>query len=122
MNATRHRLPHSTTCRAGMCYDPEYSILTEQYNSGPTNQPGKPPSEGVSLSWRSNHEHSPINTHNQGRALALPLKRVAQRRTTKRLRHTAQLVVRPHNQHRIHDGQEWSVLGHSLPTSQSGQE
>lgn len=34
----------------------------------------------------------------------------------------AQLVERPHNQHRIHDGQDWLEQSHSLPTSQSGQE
>lgn len=84
------------------------------------NQHAKPPFEGVLLSWRSDHETALKDR--QGRALALPLKRTTQRRTTKRLGHTASLAVMPHNQNRIHDGQEWPALGHSLPTSQSGQE
>lgn len=52
----------------------------------------------------------------------VPLKRVAQWCTTKLFGYMAQLVDRPHNQHRIHDGQEWLEQSHSLPTSQSGQE
>lgn len=86
----------------------------------PANQPAKPPFEGVLSSWRLDHETA-LN-YRQGRALALPSKRVARWSKTKRLRHMAQLVARPHNQNRIHDGQDWSYLGHSLPTSQSGQE
>jgi hypothetical protein len=102
------------TCRTS-------SALGMSINYRPANRPAKPPFEGVTSSWRSDHEHSP-NTHNQGRALALPLKRATQRRTIKRLSHTALLAEMPHNQNRIHDGQEWSSLGHSLPTNQSGQE
>lgn len=118
MNATRHRLPHSMTCRVDMLTC-QASLLTAQSNAGPTNQPDKPPSEGVTLSWRSDHETA-LNT--QGRVLDLPLKRVTQRRTIKELRRMALLAEMPHNQHRIHDGQDWPELGHSLPTSQSGQE
>ena len=120
MKATRHRLPHTMTCRVDMLTC-QASLLTTQYNVGPTNQPDKPPSEGVLSAWRLDHAHSP-KSHNQGRFLALPLKRVTQRRTIKRLGYMALLAEMPHNQNRIHDGQEWSSLGHSLPTSQSGQE
>jgi hypothetical protein len=120
MIATRHRLPHSTTCRRDYVIVPSNQILTTQYNVGPTNQPGKPPFEGVTSSWRLDHETA--LKHTQGRVLDLPLKRVTQRRTIKELRHTALLAEMPHNQNRTHDGQEWTLLGHSLPTSQSGQE
>lgn len=120
MIATRHRLPHSMTCRRDHVIVPSNQILTEQYNSGPTHQPDKPPSEGVTLAWRS--DHATALKHTQGRVLDLPLKRVTQRRTIKELRRMALLAEMPHNQHRIHDGQEWPELGHSLPTSQSGQE
>jgi hypothetical protein len=79
----------------------------------PTNQPAKPPSEGVLLSWRSDHETA--LSHTQGRDLPSPLKRTTQRRKAKRLSYKASLAVMPHNQNRIHDGQEWPELGHSLP-------
>jgi hypothetical protein len=85
-----------------------------------TNHHAKPAFEAAQLSWRSDHETA-LN-HTQGRVLDLPLKRVTQRRTIQELRRKALLAEMPHNQHRIHDGQEWSELGHSLPTSQSGQE
>jgi hypothetical protein len=120
MIATRHRLPHSMTCRWNYVIVPSNQILTTKYNVGPTNQSAKPPSEGVTSSWRSDHETALKDR--QGRALALPSKRVARWRMTKRLSHMAQLVERPHNQNRIHDGQDWPELGHSLPTNQSGQE
>jgi hypothetical protein len=84
------------------------------------NQDAKPPFEGVLSSWRLNHETALKDI--QGRALALPLTRTTQRRTIKRLGHKASLAVMPRNQNRIHDGQEWTYLGRSLPTSQSGQE
>ena len=119
VNATRQLLPNLSTCRVGMLTY-RAAILTTQSNVGPTNQPDKPPSEGVTLSWRSDHETA--LKHTQGRALALPLKRATRRRTIKRLSHTALLAEMPHYHNRIHDGQEWSELGHSLPTSQSGQE
>jgi hypothetical protein len=117
---TRHRLPHSMTCRRDVLTS-QASLLTAQSNAGPTNQPDKPPSEGVPLAWRSHHATGLNYTHT-GRVLPLPLKRVSQRRNTNELRHTAILAEMPHNQNRIHDGQDWSYLGHSLPTSQSGQE
>lgn len=115
-------LPLLTACRNPMLTWQASRALGTSLIYWRTNYYAKPAFEAALLSWKSDHENSPINTHNQGRALDLPLKRVAQRRTSKRLRHTAQLVERPHNQHRIHDGQEWPALGHSLPTSQSGQE
>jgi hypothetical protein len=121
MKATRQQLPHLLTCRDPMLTWQASQALGMSLIYRRTNHHAKPAFEAELLSWRSDHEHSPY-AHNQGRALALPLKRVAQRRTTKRLRHTAQLAEMPHNRHRIHDGQEWSYLGHSLPTSQSGQE
>jgi hypothetical protein len=120
MIATRHRLPHSMTCRRECVTVPSNHLLIEQYNSSPTHQPDKPPFEGVPSAWRL--DHATALKHTQGRVLALPLKRVTQRRTTKRLRRMALLAEMPHNQTRIHDGQEWTYLGHSLPTSQSGQE
>jgi hypothetical protein len=85
-----------------------------------TNYYAKPPFEGVLLSWKLDHETALKDI--QGRALALPLTRTTQRRTTKRLGHKASLAVMPRNQNRIHDGQEWTYLGRSLPASQSGQE
>jgi hypothetical protein len=120
MIATRHRLPHTTTRRRNCVTVPSNHLLIEQYNSSPTHQPDKPPFEGVPSAWRLDHATALNNT--QGRALALPSKRVARWRMTKRLSHMAQLAEMPHNQNRIHDGQEWSSLGHSLPTSQLGQE
>lgn len=122
MNATRQQLPHLLTCREQpmLAWQASQALGMSLIYRRP-NQDVKPAFEAALLSWRLSHENSP-KSDNQGRALALPLKRVAQRRTTKRLRHMAQLVARPHNQHRIHDGQEWSSLGHSLPTNQSGQE
>jgi hypothetical protein len=84
------------------------------------NHYAKPAFEAAQLSWRSDHETA--LKHTQGRVLDLPLKRVTQRRTIQELRRKALLAEMPHNQHRIHDGQDWPELGHSLPTSQSGQE
>jgi hypothetical protein len=84
------------------------------------NHHAKPAFEAAQLSWRSDHETA-LN-HTQGRVLDLPLKRVTQRRNIQELRQKALLAEMPHNQHRIHDGQDWPELGHSLPTSQSGQE
>lgn len=121
MNATRQQLPHLLTCRNPMLTWQASRALGMSLIYWRTNYYAKPAFEAALLSWKLDHENSP-KSHNQGRALVLPLKRVAQRRITKRLRHMAQLVVRPHNQNRIHDGQEWPALGHSLPTSQSGQE
>lgn len=120
MKATRQQLPHLLTCRDSMLAWQACSALGMSIIYRRTNHYAKPAFEAALLSWRSDHETA--LKHLQGRALALPLKRVAQRRKTKRLRHTAQLAEMPHNQHRIHDGQEWTLLGHSLPTSQSGQE
>ena len=122
MKATRQQLPHLLTCRNPMLTWQASRALGMSLIYWRANCHAKPAFEAALLSWKSDHEHSPINTHNQGRALALPLKRATQRRTIKRLSHTALLAEMPHNQNRIHDGQEWSSLGHSLPTSQSGQE
>jgi len=113
MIATRHRLPHSMTCRRECVTVPSNHLLIEQYNSSPTHQPDKPPFEGVPSAWRLDHATALKNT--QGRAHALPLKRTTQRRTIKRHEQMASLAEMPHNQTRIHDGQEWTLLGHSLP-------
>jgi len=120
MNATRQRLPNSLTYRVAMLTWQALRALGMSIIYRRPNLDAKPPFEGVPMSWRSNHETA-LNQR-QGRVLALPLKRVTQRRTIKRLRRMALLAEMPHNQHRIHDGQEWTYLGHSLPTSQSGQE
>ena len=114
-------LPLLTACREPMLAWQASRALGMSLIYRRTNHHAKPAFEAAQLSWRLSHENSP-KSHNQGRVLVLPLKRVAQRRTIKSLRHTAQLAEMPHNQNRIHDGQEWSSLGHSLPTSQSGQE
>ena len=121
MKATRQQLPHLLTCRNPMLTWQASRALGMSLIYRRTNYHAKPAFEAALLSWKTDHENSP-NTHNQGRVLVLPLKRVAQRHTTKSLRHTAHLAEMPHYQNRIHDGQEWSELGHSLPTSQSGQE
>jgi hypothetical protein len=84
------------------------------------NRDAKPPFEGVLLSWRLDHETALKDI--QGRNLILPLTRATQRRKAKRLSYKASLAVMPRNQNRIHDGQEWTYLGRSLSTSQSGQE
>ena len=101
------------TCRRDHVIVPSNQILIEQYNSSPTNQSDKPPFEGVPSAWRL--DHATALKHIQGRVLDLPLKRVTQRRTIQELRRKALLAEMPHNQHRIHDGQEWTYLGHSLP-------
>jgi hypothetical protein len=121
MNATRQQLPHLLTCREQpmLAWQASRALGMSLIYRRP-NRDAKPAFEAALLSWRSDHETA-LN-HRQGRVLVLPLKRAAQRRNTKSLRHTAQLAEMPHNQHRIHDGQEWTYPGHSLPTSQSGQE
>ena len=114
-------LPLLTACREAML-SWRASQLTTKYNVGPTNPSAKPPFEGVSMAWRLDHATSPINTHKQGRARALPLKRIAQRRTTKRLAHMAQLSVMTHKPNRTHDGQESGLQKPFPATNQSGQE
>jgi hypothetical protein len=113
MNATRQQLPHLLTCREPMLAWQASRALGMSLIYRRPNPDAKPAFEAALLSWRSDHETA-LN-HRQGRVLDLPLKRVTQRRTIKELRHTALLAEMPHNQNRIHDGQEWSKLGHSLP-------
>jgi hypothetical protein len=120
MNATRQQLPHLLTCREPMLAWQASRALGMSLIYRRANHHAKPAFEAALLSWRSDHETALKDR--QGRALALPSKRVARWRITKRLSHMAQLAEMPHNQNRIHDGQEWTYLGHSLPTSQSGQE
>jgi hypothetical protein len=120
MNATRQQLPHLLTCREPMLAWQALRALGMSLIYRRTNHHAKPAFEAALLSWRSDHETA--LKHTQGRVLDLPLKRVTQRRTIQELGHKALLAEMPHNQNRIHDGQEWSKLGHSLPTSQSGQE
>jgi hypothetical protein len=120
MNATRQQLPHLLTCREPMLTWQALRALGMSLIYRRTNHYAKPAFEAALLSWRSDHETA--LKHTQGRAYAAPLKRTTQRRTTKRRKQMASLAEMPHNQHRIHDGQEWTYLGHSLPTSQSGQE
>jgi hypothetical protein len=120
MIATRQQLPHLLTCRNPMLAWQASRALGMSLIYRRTNHHAKPAFEAALLSWRSDHETA-LN-YRQGRVLDLPLKRVTQRRTIKELGHKALLAEMPHNQHRIHDGQEWTYLGHSLPTSHSGQE
>lgn len=121
MNATRQRLPNSLTYRVAMLTWQALRALGMSIIYRRPNLDAKPPFEGVPMAWRLDHATS-LNHTITGRVLDLPLKRVTQRRTIKELRRMALLAEMPHNQHRIHDGQDWTYLGHSLPTSQSGQE
>jgi hypothetical protein len=113
-------LPLLTACRVPMLAWQASQALGMSLIYRRANRHAKPAFEAAYLSWRSDHETA--LKERQGRVLTLPLKRTTQRRTTKRLGHKASLAVMPHNQNRIHDGQEWTLLGHSLPASQSGQE
>ena len=110
----------TTTRRGNVITFQACQTLGMSINYRRPNQDVKPAFEAALLSWRLDHETA--LKERQGRTYALPLKRTTQRRTNKRREYMASLAVMPHNQNRIHDGQEWPGLGHSLPTSQSGQE
>lgn len=114
MNATRQRLPNSLTYRVAMLTWQAPRALGMSLIYWRPNLDAKPPFDGVLSAWRSHHVNSPI-THKQGRALALPLKRATQWRMTKRLGQMASLAEMPHNQTRIHDGQEWTLQAIPCP-------
>lgn len=111
-------LPLLTTCplnHASMAGD---EPLGMSLICRPTNQSGKPPLDGVLLSWRSDHEISLIR-----RLQAASMTRIAHGRNTQRLEDMAlsfqlEPITEPSSMTgKIGDGS----LSHSLPLSQSRQ-